>query len=79
MITWYRLLPARPQDIQLLDDLIESFAEWVVADKGFIDAFRQAILEERARPAHRDSTAQRNESLPALVIGQSLCADQQAR
>jgi len=47
MITWYPLLPARPHDIQLLDDLIEGFAGWVPADKGFIDAFRQAMLEER--------------------------------
>jgi len=47
MITWYPLLPARPHDIQLLDDLIEGFSGLVPADKGFIDAFRQAMLEER--------------------------------
>lgn len=47
MITWYPLLPARPHDIQLLDDLIEGFTGWVPADKAFIDAFRQAMLEER--------------------------------
>jgi len=47
MITDFPLLPARPHDIQMLDDLVEGFAGLVPADKGFIDAFRQALLEER--------------------------------
>lgn len=47
MITDFPLLPARPHDIQLLDDLVEDFVGLVPADKGFIDAFRQALLEER--------------------------------
>ena len=47
MITHFPLLPARPHDIQLLDDLVEGFAGLVPADKGFIDAFRQAVLAER--------------------------------
>lgn len=47
MITHFPLLPARPHDIQLLDDLIEGFAGVVPADKGFIDAFRHALLAER--------------------------------
>jgi ribosome-interacting GTPase 1 len=47
MITHFPLLPARPHDIQLLDDLVEGFAGLVPADKGFIDAFRQALLAER--------------------------------
>jgi hypothetical protein len=47
MITWYPLLPARPHDIQLLNDLIEQFTGVVPADKAFIDAFRQAVLEEK--------------------------------
>lgn len=47
MITWYPLLPARPHDIQLLNDLIEHFTGVVPADKAFIDAFRQIILEEK--------------------------------
>ncbi|MBI4640463.1 MAG: IS982 family transposase [Candidatus Tectomicrobia bacterium] len=47
MITWYPLLPARPHDIQLLDDLVENFAGLAPADKGFLDAFRQALLAER--------------------------------
>lgn len=47
MITHFPLLPARPHDLQLLDDLIEGFAGVVPADKGFIDAFRHALLAER--------------------------------
>jgi hypothetical protein len=40
MITCYPLLPARPHDIRLLEDLVEGFTSVVPADKGFIDAFR---------------------------------------
>jgi hypothetical protein len=47
MITAFPLLPARPHDIRLLDDLGEGFAGLVPADKGFIDAFRQDLLAER--------------------------------
>jgi len=47
MIIAYPLLPARPHDIQLLDDLVAGFAGTVPADKGFIDAVRQALLAER--------------------------------
>ncbi len=47
MITAFPLLPARPHDIRLLDDLVEGFTGLVPADKGFIDAFRQALLAER--------------------------------
>jgi len=47
MITHFPLLPARPHDIQLLDDLIDGFAGVVPADKGFIDAFRHALLAKR--------------------------------
>jgi hypothetical protein len=47
MITCFPLLPARPHDIRLLDELVEGFAGLVPADKGFIDAFRQALLAER--------------------------------
>lgn len=47
MITHFPLLPARPHDIQLLDDLIEGFRGVLPADKGFIDAVRQALLAER--------------------------------
>lgn len=47
MITYYPLLPARPHDIQFLEELVENFAGAVPADKGFIDAVRQALLQER--------------------------------
>jgi hypothetical protein len=47
MITGFPLLPARPHDIRLLDDLVEGFAGLIPADKGFSDAFRQALLAER--------------------------------
>ena len=49
MITCFPLLPARPHDIQLLDELVDGFAGLVPADKGFIDAFRQALLADRHR------------------------------
>jgi hypothetical protein len=47
MITHFPLLPARPDDIQLLDELVEGFVGYAPADKGFIDAVRQALLAER--------------------------------
>jgi hypothetical protein len=47
MITHAPLLAARPHDIQSLDTLLEGFAGLVPADKGFIDAYRQALLAER--------------------------------
>ena len=47
MIIHYPLLPARPHDVQLTDELVAAFAGVVPADKGFIDAVRQALLEER--------------------------------
>ncbi len=47
MIIHYPLLPARPHDVQLTDELVAAFAGVVPADKGFIDGVRQALLEER--------------------------------
>jgi hypothetical protein len=47
MITCCPLLPARPHDLQLLDDLVAGFAGLVPADNGFLDAFRQAVLADR--------------------------------
>ena len=47
MITYYPLLPARPHDIQFLEELVENYSGVVPADKGFIDALRQALLQER--------------------------------
>jgi hypothetical protein len=43
----FPLLPARPHDIQLLDDLVDGFAGTVPADKGFIDQVRQRLLAEQ--------------------------------
>ena len=47
MITHFPLLPARPHDIQLLDDLLEGFVGGVPADKGFIDQMRQQLWAEQ--------------------------------
>lgn len=48
MITHFDLLPARPHDIQLLDDLLDGFyGHTILSDKGFIDAHRQALLANR--------------------------------
>jgi hypothetical protein len=47
MITHYPLLAARPHDIQSLETLLEGFEGIAPADKGFIDAYRQALLSER--------------------------------
>jgi hypothetical protein len=47
MITYYPLLPARPHDVQFLDELVENFTGLVPADKGFLDGLRQALLQER--------------------------------
>ena len=44
MITGFPLLPARPHEIQLLDDLIENFTGLGPADKGFMAEFRPALL-----------------------------------
>jgi hypothetical protein len=49
MIIHYSLLPARPHDSRLLDDLIAGFEGVVPADKGFVDGFRQ---ENLARKRH---------------------------
>lgn len=46
-ITYYPLLPAHPHDINALYDLLDGFVGIVPADKGFIDAVRQALKEER--------------------------------
>lgn len=47
MIIHFPLLPARPHDIQFLDELVTGFVGLVPADKGFIDAVRHALLAER--------------------------------
>jgi len=47
MIMRYPLLPARPHDVQLTDDVIAGFTGGVPADKGVIDTVRQALVAER--------------------------------
>ncbi len=49
MIIHYPLLPARPHDSQLLDDLIAGFEGVLSADKAFLDAFRQENLAKKRR------------------------------
>jgi hypothetical protein len=51
MILHYSLLPTRPHDRRLLDDLIEGFEGVVPADKAFIDAFRQETLAKKRNVA----------------------------
>ena len=47
MITPYPLLAARPHDINHLEALVEDYTGLVPADKGFIEAQKQALLAER--------------------------------
>jgi hypothetical protein len=47
MITHFALLPARPHDLQLLDDLLAGFTGVAIGDKGFIDAYRQQELARK--------------------------------
>jgi Transposase DDE domain len=47
MITHYALLPARPHDIQLLDDLLAGFTGVALGDKGFINTLRQQELANK--------------------------------
>jgi Transposase DDE domain len=47
MITQYPLLAARPHDINHLEALVEDFNGMAPADKGFIDADKQALLAAR--------------------------------
>lgn len=47
MIVHYALLPARPHDLQLLDDLLDGFRGVLLADKGFINDFRQQELAKK--------------------------------
>ena len=47
MITAAPLLAARPHDVNHTGALIEGFSGLVPADKGFLDAFRQSLYEQR--------------------------------
>lgn len=68
MITYFPLLPARPHDIHLLDDLVENFVGVVPADKGFIDQFRQSLLTKHGlvliTPPRKNMTT----TIPKLVL-----------
>jgi hypothetical protein len=64
MITHYGLLPARPHDSQLVDELLDGFEGAALADKGLIDAFHQLELArkraiELITPARRNMPIQR--------------------
>jgi Transposase DDE domain len=63
MIIAYPLLPARPHDSRLLDDMVAGFEGVVPADKGFIDGQRQQDLAskryvELVVPARKNMTVQ---------------------
>ncbi len=60
MIVEFPLLAARAHDIQHLETLVEGFEGIVPADKGFLDAWRQALLYQRhgvlvVTPARKNS------------------------
>jgi hypothetical protein len=65
MILHYPLLPARPHDSQLLDDLVAGFEGVVPADKAFIDSWRQKQIAQK-RYVELVTPARKNmeESLP---------------
>lgn len=71
MITHYVLLPARPHDSQLVDDLLAGFEGAALADKGFIDAFHQLELArkrtiELITPARRNMKVQPPQHIKAF-------------
>ena len=47
MITLAGLLPARPHDVNFTTELAASSGQTVLGDKGFLDPFRQHLLEDR--------------------------------
>jgi len=73
MIIHYPLLPARPHDSQLLDDLIAGFEGVVPADKAFIDGFRQ---ENLARKRHIElvTPARKNMKVRPPVAVMKICS-----
>jgi len=68
MITHFPLLPARPHDIQFLDELVEHFVGLVPADKGFIDEFRQALLAEHRVVVITPPRKRMTTTVPRLVL-----------
>ena len=73
MIIHYPLLPARPHDSQLLDDLIAGFEGVVPADKAFVDSFRQ---ENLARKRHVELVvpARKNMAVRPPVAIMKICS-----
>lgn len=73
MIIHYPLLPARPHDSQLLDDLIAGFEGVVPADKAFVDGFRQ---ENLARKRHVELVvpARKNMAVKPPVAIMKICS-----
>lgn len=47
MITFAALLPARPHDVNFTEELAADSSQFVLGDKGFLDPFRQTLLEDR--------------------------------
>lgn len=47
MITFASLLPARPHDVNFSEELASGAGQTVLGDKGFLDPFRQQLLEDR--------------------------------
>lgn len=71
MIIAYPLLPARPHDSQLLDDLIAGFEGVLPADKGFVAGARQQTLASKRHvemvvPARRNMAVK--PPLPLLKV-----------
>ncbi len=68
MIIHYPLLPARPHDSRLLDDLVAGFEGVVPADKGFLDTCRQQHLAQK-RHVERVTPARRNMKVkPSAIV-----------
>jgi hypothetical protein len=72
MIIAYPLLPARPHDSQLLDDLIAGFEGVVPADKGFIDSKRQLQLA-RKRLVELVTPARQNMKVQPPRLVKAIC------
>jgi hypothetical protein len=68
LITHFPLLPARPHDIQFLDELVEHLVGLVPADKGFIDEFRQALLAEQDVVVITPPRKRMTTTVPRLVL-----------
>jgi hypothetical protein len=47
MITFAALLPARPHDVNFTEELVNACGHTILGDKGFLDPFRQQLLEDR--------------------------------